>query len=250
MSDYPELSDYSWKDCHKGFIGAGGLFLVSEMAQKMELKKGMRVLDLCCGNCSGSIFLAKHYGVNVVAADLEINPSENWKRIRDAGLTETIIPMKMDARNILLPEEYFDAVFCLNSYFYFGTDDLYLPYLTRFIRPLGKIGIVSPCYADELTPDIIRQSFSDFKEKEYYVMHSPKWWQKHFETMGLVNILSCEKHSMGREFWLDEIRWLLEECHPRDRDSWMREMIFQDILMLLTDQQRLLTYFMLLVEKC
>jgi len=127
------------------------------MAQKMELKKGMRVLDLCCGNCSSSIFWTKHYGVNVVAADLEINPSENWKRIRDAGLTEAIIPIKMDARNIMLPDEYFDAVFCLNSYFYFGTDDLYLSYLTRFIRPLGRIGIASPCYGKELTLDTLRE---------------------------------------------------------------------------------------------
>ena len=48
MSEYPELRDYSWEDCHRGFIGSGGLFLVSEVARRLGLEPGMRVLDLCC----------------------------------------------------------------------------------------------------------------------------------------------------------------------------------------------------------
>ena len=49
--------------------------------------------------------------------------------------------------------------------------------------------------------------------------------------------------------WLDMVRWLIEECHPRERDKVMRDMILHDILMLLNDRQRFVTYFMLLAEK-
>lgn len=49
LDEYPELSDYSWEDCHKGSIGAGDLFLTSELAKKMNLKQGMRILELGAG---------------------------------------------------------------------------------------------------------------------------------------------------------------------------------------------------------
>ncbi len=250
VPDDPALSEYSWEDCHRGFIGAGGLFLVSEMARKLELEPGMRVLDLCCGNSSSSIFLARHYGVKVIALDRDADPTENWKRTRAAGLTDAITPMKMDARNILLPEDYFDAVFCLNSYFYFGTDDLYLPYITRFIRAGGRIGIASPCYAKELTSEIGEEFLYDAPLfTESLSVHSPKWWRHHFEASRAVRVLECEKHSQGRNFWLDQIRWFVEECHPRDMEPWMREMVYRDMVMLLSDSNEFVTYLTLLAVK-
>lgn len=250
VEEYPELNSHSWEDCHRGFMGAGGLFLVSEMAQRLNLVKGMRVLDLCCGQCASSIFLARHYGVRVIALDREIDPTENWKRIEAAGLADEIVPIKQDARDIPLPEGYFDAVFCLNSYFYFGTDDLYLPYLARFIRPGGRIGITSPCYASELAPDTPRELLYDppgFEES--YSVHSPQWWRRHFEAMGLVKLLTCQEHPKGREFWLDQVRWFLEQRHPREMASWMQEMVYHEIIMLLSDQDRFVTYMTLLAEK-
>ena len=79
MTDYPELSEYSWETCHQDSLGGGALFLASEMAQKMKLEAGMRVLDLGCGRGVSSIFLAKHYDVTVAAADKWVLPSANWQ---------------------------------------------------------------------------------------------------------------------------------------------------------------------------
>jgi len=158
--------------------------------------------------------------------------------------------MNMDARNILLPEDYFDAVFCLNSYFYFGTDDLYLPYMTRFIRAGGRIGIASPCYAEELTSETCQEFLYDPPHyTESLAVHSPKWWRHQFEASRIVQVLECEKHPKGREFWLDQVRWLVEECHPRDMAPWMREMVYREIVMLLSDRNEFVTYMTLLAEK-
>ena len=226
------------------------MLLVSEMARRLELKQGMRVLDLCCGTGASSIFLAKHYGVSVIALDRDVDPTENWSRIGAAGLTNAITPTNMDARNILLPEDYFDAVFCLNSYFYFGTDDAYLPYLIRFVRAGGRIAIASPCYAGELKPDTPREYLYDAPGfAKSYAVHSPLWRCEHFEKTGLVRVHICEENPKGREFWLDDVRWLVERCHPRDMEPKMREMVLQEIVMLLTDQDRFVTYLTLVAEK-
>jgi len=245
ISDYAELSEYSWEDCHKGVLGAGGLFLTSDMVRMIEAKEGMRILDLGAGNCLTSIFLAKRYKAKVIAADLRVNPSENWNRIKEAKVTDSVIPIKMDAYNIPFAKGYFDAVFCMNSYLYFGTGDLYLSYLVQFLRRGGRICIASPCYAHELSSE----TPSEFLEEASVAYHSPGWWQHHFEKTGLVNLLHCKEHPEGRELWLDMVRWLVEECHPRERDEGMGDMILHDILMLLNDRQRFVTYFMLLAEK-
>ena len=67
--------------------------------------------------------------------------------------------------------------------------------------------------------------------------------------MGIVKLLTCQEHPKGREFWLDQVRWLLEQRHPRDMESWMQEMVHQEIVMLLSDQDRFVTYLTLLAEK-
>jgi cyclopropane fatty-acyl-phospholipid synthase-like methyltransferase len=243
MSDYPELSEYSWEACHQGSLGSGALFLASEMAQKLELEAGMRVLDLGCGLGASSIFLAKHYAVTVFAADSQVSPSVNWQNVQRAGLKGRVIPVRMDARNIFFPEGYFDAVFSMNAYLYFGTDDLYLPYLIKFLRTSGRICIAGPCYAEELEPDTPDELIED----ESFAYHSPQWWDNHFSKTGLVDLLSCQEHPKGREFWLDMIRWIVEDT--QSKEEAYPDFLLHDIAMLLSDQRRFVTYFLLLAEK-
>ena len=66
---YPELDGYSDEECYRDFFGGGGLYLAVEMLRTLRLRPGALVLDLGCGKGATSQFLAKHYGVRVVALD-------------------------------------------------------------------------------------------------------------------------------------------------------------------------------------
>src|SRR5271167_1609860 len=68
--------------------GANSLWLAEWLASALELRPGMRVLDLGCGRASSSIFLRREYGVQVWATDLWFSAAENSQRIRDAGVDE------------------------------------------------------------------------------------------------------------------------------------------------------------------
>ena len=46
--------------------------------------------------------------------------------------------------------EFFDAIVSIDSFFYFGTDDLYLNDLARFVKPGGPIGIAGAGLMREL----------------------------------------------------------------------------------------------------
>src|SRR5258708_310090 len=121
--------------------GANALWLTEWLAAALDLRPGMRVLDLGCGRATSSIFLCREFGVQVWANDLWFSASENIQRIRDAGVEDAVFPIHADARSLPFAAEFFDAVVCIDSYVYYGTDDTYLNYLADFVKPGGVIGI-------------------------------------------------------------------------------------------------------------
>lgn len=124
-------------------MGPNALWLVEWLCSGMELSPGMRVLDLGCGKAITSIFLAKEFGVRVWAADLWMDPDHNWERIVQAGQQDRVCPVKAEAHALPFARGFFDAVISIDSYQYYGTDELYLDYLGRFVRPGGLLGVVA-----------------------------------------------------------------------------------------------------------
>src|SRR5947207_10679893 len=114
--------------------GANSLWLTEWLTTAMDLRPGMRVLDLGCGKGSSSIFLRREFGVQVWATDLWISASENIQRIRDAGVEAGVFPLHADARDLPFAAEFFDAIVSIDSFFYYGTEDMYLNYLARFVK--------------------------------------------------------------------------------------------------------------------
>jgi SAM-dependent methyltransferase len=120
--------------------GANSLWLTEWLASALNLRSGMRVLDLGCGRAASSIFLRREFGVVVWATDLWFSVSEKIQRIRDARVEDGVFPIHADARSLPFATEFFDAIVSIDSFPYYGTDDLYLNYLARFVKPGGQIG--------------------------------------------------------------------------------------------------------------
>src|SRR5688572_2275217 len=70
--------------------GANSLWLMEWLTAAMDLRPGMRVLDLGCGRAASSIFLHREFGVQVWATDLWFSVSENHQRVRDAGVQDGV----------------------------------------------------------------------------------------------------------------------------------------------------------------
>src|ERR1700730_3283701 len=96
--------------------GATSLWLTEWLAPSLNLRPGMRVLDLGCGRASSSIFLHREFGVQVWAIDLWFSASENLQRIRDASVDNGVFPMHADARALPFATEFFDAVVSIDSF--------------------------------------------------------------------------------------------------------------------------------------
>ncbi len=178
------------------------LWLAEWLTDRMKLKSGMRVLDLGCGRATSSIFLAKEFGVTVWAADLWIKPTENHTLIEDAGMSRDIFPIYAEARALPFADGYFDAIVCLDAYHYFGTDDLYLGTILKFLRRGGQLGIVVPSLLEELQgqPPSHLAPCWDWESASF---HSMAWWRRHWEKTGLVTVETADGLSNGWKLWLE-----------------------------------------------
>ena len=182
--------------------GANSLWLVEWLTEALDLKPGMKVLDLGCGRASTSIFLRREFGVQVWATDLWISASENIQRIRDAGVEDGVFPIHADARSLPFAAEFFDAIVCVDSFFYYGTDDLYLNYLARFVKPGSPVGIAGAGLMQEVegsVPEHLREWWT----QDVWCLHSAAWWRRHWERTGIIDIQVADAMPDGWQRWLD-----------------------------------------------
>ncbi len=182
--------------------GANSLWLTEWLAQALDLRPGMRVLDLSCGRASSSIFLHHEFGVQVWATDLWFNASENLERIRDAGAEAGVFPLHAEARSLPFAAEFFDAIISIDSYVYYGTDDLYLEYLARFVKPGGLIGIAGAGLMEEIEGDL-PDDLREFWTPDLWCLHSAPWWRRHWERTGIVDVELADHMPNGWQFWLE-----------------------------------------------
>jgi SAM-dependent methyltransferase len=246
MSAYPGLAAHGRDGVHRGLAGQGGLFLASDMAKLLTLGRGARVLDLGCGEGATSVFLARTYGAHVTAVDE--GPSDSlpaWAAA--AGVADLVTPVRADARNLPFTPGSFDAIFSMNAFFYFGTEERYPSYLFRFLRTGGELVIGSPCYRDEIDARTPREFLLEYPA--CLSVHSPGWWKSHFARSAEIEVLHSQLHPRGVEFWEDRVRFLLETKPTSDMSEPRRSMILAIIRMLNRDADGFVSHFMLHARK-
>ena len=204
---FPRSSKYDGRWIVDNLMGPHVLWLAEHLCETLKLVPGMRVLDLGCGKAISSIFLAKEFGVEVAAADLWIAASENARRIETAGVTAQVVPVHAEAHALPFASDSFDAVVSLDAYQYFGTDDLYLGTITKFLKPGGHLGIVVPGLAHEI--DAVPEAIKPWWEWDFCCFHSPAWWKRHWMKTGLVTVERADWMEDGQALWLDWLRVVL-----------------------------------------
>jgi len=110
------------------------------IAGKLDLKPGMRLLDVGCGWGSFAIHAAKNYGVTVTGVTLSPSQAELAReKVAQAGLSEQVEIRVADYRE--LPGESFDAIVSIGMSEHVGESqiDNYAKTLFGLLRPGGVL---------------------------------------------------------------------------------------------------------------
>ncbi len=205
---FPRSASYdpAWIMTHE--MGPNVLWLTEALTNEMSLEPGMRVLDMGAGRGLSSVFLVKEYGVRVWANDLWVKPEDIWQVARNAGVEDSICPIRAEARDLPYAAGFFDAIVSVDSYAYYGTDDLYLSYFTRFVKPGGQIGVLMPGVTQDFddgvpehltTPQANGNVFWDLIECTCF--HTTEWWRQHFEKSQVVDVEYARDLEEGCRTW-------------------------------------------------
>jgi len=189
-------------------MGPNALWLIEWISEEIELKPGMRVLDLGCGKSMTSIFMAKEFGVQVWSLDLWIHPDENWERIKEAGVDDLVYPIRVEAHSLPFARDFFDAVVSVDAYQYFGTDALYLRYISRFLKPGAKIGVAVPALTQEIgeVPEHLlkkQKNGACFWEDECICFQTAENWDKLWRRSNILSDVKVNALEDGWEYWRD-----------------------------------------------
>ncbi len=181
--------------------GASALWLAEWLAPALDLRPGMRILDLGCGRAASSIFLHREFGVEVWATDLWFSAAENMQRIQDAGVQAGVLPFHADARSLPFAPNFFDAIVCIDAYPYFGTDDLYLNYLAQFVKPGRPIGVAGANFVRDFDGGV-PEHLKAWWTNDMWSFHTANWWRHHWARTGIVDVDVADTMPDGWKYWL------------------------------------------------
>ncbi len=200
---YPRTAAYDPAWVLENDMGPHVLWMTEWALQALRPESGLRILDLGCGRAVSSIFLARECDAQVWAADLWIPADDNQKRIDATGLGPQVTPVHAEAHNLPFEEGFFDVIISIDAYQYFGTDDLYLGYISKFLKPGGTLAIVVPSVTREIVGEPPK-TLQPFWEWEFCCFHTADWWQRHWAKTGLMDVLSADVLEDG---WLRWQEW-------------------------------------------
>lgn len=209
---YHELKGLTDREIYSDFIGCGGLYLAAEMVRQMNLKSGDVVLDLGCGKGETSIYLAKNFDVTVVGVDFWNSSDKLLEKANKNGLSNKIIPLQMDiTQSNPFAQNYFDAIFCMNSLFMFGGNKDFLNMLIGTLKIGGTLCVGSECFNKEpnFTNAVDIPMVYNFDwhwkvwEECYSKYHSPQWWKSLLSSTDHLNVIHCTELKDGREMFED-----------------------------------------------
>jgi len=203
------ISDAKNFEFAKGaMMGPNAMRVSEELASNIHVREDMRILDLGCGMGLSTLFLVFKYGAEVFAADLWIPPTENYERFRSYGICDKTVPVSVDAtKGLPFANGFFDVLFSVDSYHYFGDTPEMLPSLIPLVKKGGYVAIAIPGLKYEFGENVPEEMKPFWKDPEVArTIRSIDWWKDLWHGTEGIDIISVSEMACCKQSW-DE--WLM-----------------------------------------
>ncbi len=183
-------------------MGPNAMRLAEELSSYLNINENMRILDLGCGCGLSTLLLVKKYGASVFAADLWISPTENYERFQSIGIDDKAVPISVDAtKGLPFANGYFDLLFTVDAYHYFGDTEEMLPALIPYVKKGGYIAVAIPGIKYEFGENVPDEMKPFWNDEVARTIHSLDWWKNLWETEKGIEIIDIREMLCCKQSW-------------------------------------------------
>jgi ubiquinone/menaquinone biosynthesis C-methylase UbiE len=169
-----------------------------DLATRLQLRSGLRVLDLGAGSGWPALYFAEKYDCEVVLVDLpEIGLRIAEERAAKDGLSETVASVVADAADLPFPDNSFDAISHSDLLCCLERKRSVLDSCRRVIRPGGQMAFTVISIAPGLSAEQYRRAIAngpDFVESDldYPTLTAQTGWLiTNHEDLTIAYAASC-----------------------------------------------------------
>lgn len=131
----------------------GGLALTLELAGRLQLSRGTKLLDVACGRGASALAVAESFGCEVVGVDLsDASVAVASEGARARRLSDRVRFATGDAEALQLEEHSFDAILCECAFCTFPDKAAAAGELYRVLKPGGRLGLSDLTRTDDALP--------------------------------------------------------------------------------------------------
>ena len=223
-----------------GFVSTGGKVTTTEFLSRLNLKPGMRVLDVGCGIGGGDFLMAELYGVEVVGIDLSTNMVNIAKQRAAAKPGLSVTFEVRDATTTEFEPESFDVVYSRDTLLHIhGKPELFRRFL-GWLKPGGQL-FISDYSRDfpEVTPENhdLSETFEAYVAQRGYHLMTPAAYGDVVKGAGFATAKATDETDLFESSLRREL-----ETTRGSRDAFVSEFTEEDYDYIMQGWEKKLTF--------
>merc|ERR1712079_901512 len=133
------------------YVSVGGETTTKDFVERLDLKPGMKVLDIGCGIGGSAFYMARNYGVDVYGIDLAQNMiaiAKEKRETKTAGIRHRTQFHVDDATVMDYPESFYDLVYSRDTILHIEDKLSLFKLFHKTLKPGGSLFITDYCKGD------------------------------------------------------------------------------------------------------
>ena len=191
---------------HDNLMGPNVVLMLNELClNSLPKSQTARICDLGCGAGLSSLLAAQATAGTIYAVDSWNTSEENQCRFDAFDCDGRIVAVQADAPELPFEPRFFDCLFSLDSYNYFGRENGVIDKIASYVKPGGEILLAIPGLVKPLDDKMMAIFIKSWTAEQMDYIRTMDYWRELLSRSSSVSIEDISTMNCFEQAWAD---WL------------------------------------------